>query len=219
MIIDNVNTKKYWERRFSSGDWEQKRGRAQTAHFASSQVAHFKFSRNFNGSLVDFGCGLGDAMPVYKKYFPNVNLVGIDVSESAISKCKERYGKIATFISGTHQNCPSVDIIVASNVFEHLSDDIEIAKVLLSKCKELYITVPYKEYPLCSEHVRTYDEKYFQVLGESEFVIFPSRGWSEHGRSMWKLFFKNLLRKLSGRPMQPRRMQIMFTFQGECSGY
>lgn len=219
MIIDNVNSKKYWEQRFSSGDWEQKRGRAQTAHFASSQVAHFKFDQNFNGSLVDFGCGLGDAMPVYKKFFPNANLVGIDVSESAISKCKERYVKIASFISGTHQNCPYADIIVASNVFEHLSDDVEIAKALLSKCKELYITVPYNELPLCSEHVRTYDEEYFQVLGESEFVIFPSRGWSEYGRSMWKLVFKNLLRRLSGRPIQTRRMQIMFIFQGEYSGY
>lgn len=210
MFIDNVNTKKYWEQRFSSGDWEQKRGRTQTAHFAASQVAHFKFDKDFSGSLVDFGCGLGDAMPVYKKFFPHAKLVGIDVSESAIAKCKERYGKIASFISGTHQNCPSADIIVASNVFEHLSDDIEIAKALLSKCKELYITVPYNELPLCSEHVRTYNEKYFQILGESDFVIFPSRGWSEYGRSKWKLAFKNLLCRLSGRSIQPRRMQIMY---------
>lgn len=217
MIINNVNSKKYWESRFSSGDWEQKRGRTQTAHFAAAQVAYFRLDKDFSGSLVDFGCGLGDAMPVYKKFFPNAKLLGIDVSESAISKCKERYRKLASFISGTHQNCPSADIIVASNVIEHLSDDIEIAKALLSKCKELYITVPYNELPLCPEHVRTYNEKYFQVLGESDFVIFPSRGWSEYGRSMWKLAFKNLLRRLSGRSIQSRRMQIMYRFRRLCA--
>lgn len=212
-LIRNINSRDYWEGRFSTGDWEQKRGRTQTAHFAASQVAHFKFSRDFSGSLVDFGCGLGDAMPVYRKFFPNAKLVGIDVSESAISKCKERYREIASFIRGTHQNCPSVDIIVASNVFEHLADDVEIAKALLGKCKELYITVPYNEFLLCPEHVRTYNEKYFQALGKSDFVIFPSKGWSEYGLSMWKLVFKNLMRRLSGKPRQSRRMQIMYRFR------
>lgn len=217
-LIRNINSRDYWEGRFSTGDWEQKGGRSQTAHFATAQVAHFGFDKNFSGSLVDFGCGLGDAIPVYNKFFPNAKLVGIDVSESAITKCKEQYGKIASFISGTHQNCPAADVIVASNVFEHLSDDVEIAKALLSKCKELYITVPYNELPLCPEHVRIYNEKYFQALGESDFVIFPSRGWSEYGRSMWKLVFKNLLRRLSGRPIQSRKMQIMFMFKGKHSG-
>lgn len=217
MFNDNVNSKKYWEQRFSSGDWEQKRGRTQTAHFAASQVAHFKFNKDFSGSLVDFGCGLGDAMPIYKKFFPNAKLLGIDVSESAISKCKARYGKIASFISGTHQNCPSADIIVASNVFEHLSDDVEIAKGLLSKCKELYITVPYNEFPLCSEHVRTYNENYFRALGEYEYAIFPSRGWTEYDWGLIKLGIKNILRRILGRDIRPRRMQIIFYFRGAQS--
>lgn len=216
-LASNVNSRVYWEGRFSTGDWEQKGGRSQTEHFAAAQVALFRFDKDFIGSLVDFGCGLGDAIPVYKKFFPNAKLVGIDVSESAISMCKERYGKIAHFIRGTHQKCPSADIIVASNVFEHLSDDVEIAKILLAKCRELYITVPYKEWPLCSEHVRTYNENYFSSLGDYKYIIFPSKGWSEYGISYVKLVVRNMFRMLLGQQMRARRIQIMFIFQGKCS--
>jgi hypothetical protein len=35
----NINTKTYWDRRFSSGDWELKKGRKQTTLFALSQAA------------------------------------------------------------------------------------------------------------------------------------------------------------------------------------
>lgn len=212
-LIWDINSREYWEGRFSTGDWEQKGGRSQTAHFATSQVPHFRFDKDFSGSLVDFGCGLGDAIPIYNKFFPNAKLLGIDVSESAISKCKERYGKIASFISGTHQNCPPADFIIASNVFEHLADDVEIARTLLGKCKELYITVPYNEYPLCSEHVRSYDKNHFRELGIYEYTIFPSRGWTEYGMSLIKLKVKNILKRIIGRNIRPRRMQIMFYFK------
>jgi hypothetical protein len=52
----------------------------------------------------------------------------MDISEEAIIKCKEKFGEIATFLSGTEVNVPKVDIIISSNVFEHLTDDLKIAK-------------------------------------------------------------------------------------------
>jgi hypothetical protein len=211
---ENINTTKYWENRFGSGDWEEKGGRIQTASFANAQVRHFLFNKNFDGVLIDFGCGLGDAIPVYHQFFPEAKLIGLDVSESAIQKCKARYGRFAEFIHGTHSDCPSADVIVASNVFEHLSGDIEIAKNLLGKCRELYITVPYKEWPLCSEHVRSYNEDYFRILGEYDYVIFPSRGWSEYNSSLAKLKLRNLAASFFGGAIRERKMQIMFRFFG-----
>jgi len=216
-IVENVNSRNYWEDRFSTGDWEDKGGRTQTASFAAAQVRHFCFPKEFAGLIVDFGCGLGDAIPIYKKFFPHAKLLGLDVSESAIEKCQARYGHIASFIPGTHQDIPVADIIVSSNVFEHLSDDVEIAQALLSKCRELYIIVPYKEYPLYSEHVRTYDENYFRALGEYKYIIYPSKGWSEYGFNYIKLIIKNMFRRLVGIPLQARRMQIMFIFHGAMS--
>jgi len=153
-MIDNINTSEYWDNRFSTGDWEEKQGRWQTESFARGQMRYIKSGIDFKGTILDFGCGLGDAMPVYKEYFPNANIVGIDHSQIAIDMSRKKYGSIASFIKGDHNNVPYVDIIIASNVFEHLTDDRKIAKLLLSKCKALYIIVPYKEWPLWSEHIK-----------------------------------------------------------------
>ena len=68
--MENINTKTYWDKRFSTGDWEDKEGRRQTKGFTQSQMRHIDIDKNFNATLLDFGCGLGDAIPVYRKYYP-----------------------------------------------------------------------------------------------------------------------------------------------------
>ncbi|MEA3467600.1 MAG: class I SAM-dependent methyltransferase [Thermodesulfobacteriota bacterium] len=70
----------------------------QTESFAKGQVEFLKILSDFVGTLVDFGCGLGDAMPIHKKKFPYAKLIGIDISQSAIDKCLVKYDEIATFI-------------------------------------------------------------------------------------------------------------------------
>lgn len=57
-------------------------------------------SNDFNGTILDFGYALGDAIPVYSKAFPNVKLFGIDISDHAIIECKKRFGLVAEFIAG-----------------------------------------------------------------------------------------------------------------------
>lgn len=213
-IREVVNSKAYWERRFSTGDWEERGGRTQTMSFATAQVRHFNLPMDFSGTILDFGCGLGDAIPVYRRFFPKAHFFGVDVSESAIEKCRGRYGAIATFAQGNHEQVPFSDVIVVSNVLEHLLNDKVIVQELLKKCKQLYVIVPYKEWPLCSEHIRTYDENYYHDLGPLEHTIFYSKGWSEYGGYLLKLKVKNVVRQLSGKPAVPRRRQIIFVFKG-----
>ncbi len=88
---------------------------------------------------------MGDAIPIYKKNFPKAKLIGLDISGEAIKKCRDKFGDIAQFICGDYTSVPEVDIIISSNVFEHLSNDKIIAEYLLNKCKILNIIVPYKE--------------------------------------------------------------------------
>jgi len=211
---ENINTKDYWEQRFSSNDWEDKQGRWQTESFSKGQMEYLRIASDFEGVMLDFGCGLGDAMPVYRENFPQAKLVGVDISQTAIDKCREKYGGIASFMQGDHRSIPEADIIIASNVFEHLTDDRSIAKCLLSKCSVLYIIVPYRERPLCPEHVNTYDEHYFSGLGKYDYQIFPCIGWTPYGlRGLYyNVYFKNIFRLLFGRPVRHRNMQIMFSF-------
>ena len=212
-MTSDANSKAYWDLRFSSGDWE-KRGRWQTTQFALGQVRHFAIGRNFAGTLLDFGCALGDALPVYRAHFPKAKLMGVDFSSRAIEACRLRYGSIGTFLEGGCETVPDVDVIVASNVLEHLPADREVARSLLLKCRELYVVVPYQERSLLAEHVNVYDELYFQGVGEYSWTVFPCRGWSAFGWDRWyRVYLKNVIRAALGRELRRRGLQIMFHFR------
>ncbi len=220
MTQANINTAAYWNDRFLSGHWEEVGGRAQTRDFAEAQLRAIGLPRSFSGSLLDFGCGLGDAFPVYRKAFPDARLIGMDVSSAAIDKCNERFPRLAQFLQGDHTMVPPVDVIVASNVLEHLSNDIEVATSLRSRCKALHIIVPFREDPRIDEHVHTYDRRYFRALGRPRERVYASRGWSQYGRrALWlDIYLKNLVRPLIGRPRVRRRMQIIYSFRDEDAG-
>jgi len=211
----NINTRRYWDHRFSSGDWCKKGGFDQTRGFAESIVAAVGIPRSFSGSICDFGCGAGDAMPVYRARFPRARLLGVDFSEAAIEFARSRHGGVADFQCGMASDVPRVDVIIASNVMEHLSNDVETAELLLEKCSMLTIVVPFRE-PLTAggEHVNTYDDSAFSRLGPTAVRTFATRGWSEFGwKALWKdIYLKNLLRPLLRRPVIRRKLQIMYTF-------
>lgn len=218
----NVNTKEYWDRRFSAnGDWESCGGREQTRAFAETQVRHLPISAGFRGSILDFGCGLGDGIPVYHRSYPMAQLHGIDLSVEAITKCREVYGSMASFVAGDHTTVPNVDIIIASNVMEHLSDDKSIVKVLLKKCKHLFVVVPYRErLGNWEEHVNSYDRHYFDQIGEVRTRVFASPGWSQYGwrKRWWNIHLKNIKRLARGQELRLRNMQILFHLRSESCG-
>ena len=64
----NINTKEYWDDRFGSGNWGRG-GRRQTFEYAKANVDQLRIPEDFNGTILDFGCALGDAIPVYKTKF------------------------------------------------------------------------------------------------------------------------------------------------------
>jgi SAM-dependent methyltransferase len=214
-MADNVNTRNYWEQRFSSGDWEAKRGRWQTQSFAKGQIPYIHLNGDFEGTLLDFGCGLGDAMPIYKESYPKAKLIGVDISQAAVDICRERYGSFAAFAQGDFSSVPEADVIITSNVLEHLDDDRTIASGLLSRCRHLYVITPYKEDPLCAEHIRSYDELHFKGVGEYSYKVYPCAGWSQFGiNDLWlQVRIKNVARFFLGRRLVRRNMQILFHFE------
>jgi hypothetical protein len=89
-----------------------------------------------------------------------------------------------------------------------------IAKNLLKKCDNLYIIVPFREQkPLVSEHVNIYAQDYFQALGNYDYKIFTSKGWSQFGVNLYyNVYFKNIFRLIIGRSIIKRAKQIIFIF-------
>ena len=217
MTQKNVNTRAYWEERFSSGDWEHASGRTQTRDFAEAFAPRLGLDETFQGTLLDFGCGLGDALPVYRRHFPRAKLLGMDLSVHAVRKCRQRYGEVAQFMQGGAAQAPEADIIVASNVLEHLDDDVGVARMLLARCRRLFVVVPYREWPRDKEHVRSYDDLSFAALRPIGRTVFVSRSWSEFGFKLWrKVYLKNLMQVLFGRPRRRRRRQVMYEFQSDA---
>jgi len=211
-----INSKEYWNYRFGSGDWEKKMGYNQTKSFAECQIRYFDIDKNFEGIITDFGCGAGDAFPIYKKYFPKAKLIGIDFSEKAIELCKKKYGTIADYYVSDVDGVLYSDIIICSNVLEHIEDDKRTVKKLLKKCKKLYVTVPYLERPLCSEHLRIYNINYFDEFRPVDKKIFLCEGWSHFGIDLiFNIYIKNIARFILGRPIVYQRRQIMYVFNGE----
>ena len=212
----NINSKDYWDKRFGSGDWDKNKGKRQTQQFTQSQIPLLNISKTFSGTILDFGCGQGDSLPILKNRYQSAKLIGLDISEEGVKIGHEKYENIANFICGDYLSVPNVDIIIASNVFEHLSDDTSIANHLLKKCSELFIFVPYKEklsVERNSEHVNSYDENYYNGIGKYKFTVFPCKGWSQFGPSLWfGVYLGNVIRKLLGRELRTRRLQICFHF-------
>jgi len=86
--------------------------------------------------ILDLGCGPGDLLD----YLPAVDYVGIDVEPKYIASARNRHGERGTFlcndvVSVNEEGLHQFDIIVASALIHHLSDD-ECIK-LFHKCRRL----------------------------------------------------------------------------------
>jgi hypothetical protein len=208
--MNNINTKGYWEKRFSSGSWNNA-GKRQTEEYAKANINLMNISTDFNGKIIDFGCALGDAIPLYKKSFPNAKIIGLDISETAIEICKKRYGTIAQFYACDISTIPNADIIIASHVFEHITDDKKLVTELLTKCSQLFVFVPYMEFPLYVEHVNSYDENYYADIRTSDYKIFEVKYRSKIG---FVQFLKNSLTLNFRVYTEFSKQIIMFHFKG-----
>jgi SAM-dependent methyltransferase len=80
-------TSKYWERRYAKGGSSGPGSRGQLAAFKAAVINGF-IRENGIESVVEFGCGDGGqlALADYPRY------VGLDVSKTAILRCKQRFG-------------------------------------------------------------------------------------------------------------------------------
>lgn len=73
--------------------------------------------------IVDFGCGLGDALNLLARRFQVSDAVGIDISSKMISSAREQYPHY-TFIEGSVEKLKDIkaDLITFIDVLEHLED-------------------------------------------------------------------------------------------------
>lgn len=162
-----INSKKYWEDRFSSGSWDQWQGEKQTAFF--TRVA-LKYLPNWlledidinDYRILDAGCAKGEGTNILKQYFTRSDIIGIDFSESAIKEAKNNYPVCNFYCEDINNIKDKYDVVFCSNVLEHFKNPFSVLDNLLEVTdKYLLILLPFQEENLTDEHFIRFDYNSF----------------------------------------------------------
>lgn len=208
-----------------NGVWEQKHGPQQTRRLALSFHRAIAVPLDVH-SVLDLGCSLGDALPVWKARYPEIRLFGCDVTDNAVRRCQERFGHIATiFKSGFEDLAGHYDAIYCSHVLEHFEQHVEIAAHLLQYCRILYALVPFNElrdnrplrpsdgdWHVASLYSDSFDELVRSRAAESietKVIPFPRVWW----RRAAGLMLRAARSALTGKPQFQEQLQIVFTIR------
>lgn len=190
--IPNINTQAYWENRFSTNDWAEFGGAEQSKFFGSLLVDLLPgwLSQEFihsNYSMLDIGCAEGQGTNEIKKAFPNLDITGIDFSESAIETAKTLYPHIQFQVADAESYQNLFDVIVLSNVLEHLSDPQGVLHKLLDRVnKHLIIMVPFEDTRGIQEHINFYSYASFpQKIDGADLTFFTKYDCRNLRNSYW----------------------------------
>lgn len=158
-----INTKPYWENRFSQ-DWDKNNGPSQTQFFcelATKLIPKWtKDSINSTDmSICDWGCAEGEGTEILSKFF-NTAVTGVDFSETAIKKAKDRYPHLnfssENFLSSKIDT--SFNVIFSSNTLEHFDDPWKVFESLSERATDyIILLLPFKEINPIEEHFYSFD--------------------------------------------------------------
>ncbi len=218
----NPNTRDTYEEEYQEGGlYDQQGGSCQTYLFAKYFHRHFRVPLSGAFSVLDMGCAVGDALPVWKQKYPQARLYGCDVSPTAIRRAEEKSGNLAQFFVGGFEELNEVyDVIYCSNVLEHFEAYEQIAAHLIKHCKILYVITPFSELKNRSPmrlkhgkfHVTSFYQDSFDFLTESGLAArINTKVFRAPGAWSWTFKYRcyRLLRSaLLGDPIEQEPLQI-----------
>jgi 2-polyprenyl-3-methyl-5-hydroxy-6-metoxy-1,4-benzoquinol methylase len=99
-----------------------------------------------NIDIVDLGCGTGELLYSLRKYYKNARCYGVDYNERSIEEAKRLGGSELYFIRGSYTDIFTViqkaDLVICSEVFEHVEDYHDLLKALSNLVKpEGYLSI------------------------------------------------------------------------------
>ncbi len=110
----------YWDQRYSSGGNSGSGSYGRLADFKAEILNGFVAEKKIQ-SIIEFGCGDGNQLSLanYPRY------LGIDVSEKAISLCKDRFSsnKTVEFLTLPEYDNQSAELALSLDVIFHLIED------------------------------------------------------------------------------------------------
>jgi SAM-dependent methyltransferase len=163
--------------------------------------------RDKNLRILDFGSGVGNAIPFFQRYFTSYHLICADVSERSLGIAERRFGKLADYVLFTGETLPFksdvFDVAVAACVFHHIPEMEhllllrELRRVLSTRAGRLFL---YEHNPLNPVTVHAVNTCAF----DRDAVLIPSWKMREKLREAgysnitvyYRVFFPRLLKFL-----------------------
>ena len=187
-----VNTREYWAERFCF-DWEAKQGREQTRFFARLALRHLPDAvvediRAGALSICDFGCALGDALPVLAQAFPGSAVCGVDFASPAVEPARVLYPDHEFYQSSAMSEVPRpFDVIYCSNTLEHFADpSTPLLDLARAARRYLLVLVPFRERERIAEHFVSFDFPSFPIrIGPLNLAAFREFDASTETPSYW----------------------------------
>src|ERR1700676_3129425 len=158
-----INSLDYWNKRFFE-DWIAKGGRKQTAFFAELSCRELPDwfvgeVRARKSTIFDYGCALGDALPVLQRAFPDSPIRGGDVAQVGLGIARALHpGFEFVDVNAIGDAGKVADIVYCSNTLEHFENWREILDRLSRHAKEyVVVVVPFEEEDRIDEHAATFE--------------------------------------------------------------
>jgi len=158
-----INSPDYWNKRFFD-DWITNGGRQQTAFFARLCCRELpdwfvEEVRARKPAIFDYGCALGDALPVLQAVFPASPIRGGDVAQVGLGLARALHPAFEFVDVNTIGAAAKLaDIVYCSNTLEHFENWREILDRLSRRAGEFVIVVvPFEEEDRLDEHAATFE--------------------------------------------------------------
>jgi SAM-dependent methyltransferase len=185
-------------------------------YFAEYKIAdlahHFSGTQSSIRQIADFGSGIGNSIPYFRRYFPDANLSCVDVSARSIQQAQDRFPGNESFLLIEGESIPidnaSRDIVFSACVFHHipLEDHERWLKELLRITRPGGVLAIYEHNPLNPLTVRAFntcplDKNAVLIRAGTLRSACLAAGWSNVSTA-YRLFFPRSLKYL--RPLERR---------------
>lgn len=163
-------------------------------------------------NILDFGSGIGNSIPYFRKYFPGSSLACADVSARSMEVSRSRFPGNENYVLIGNGHLPlesgSQDVVFSACVFHHIphSEHLQWLSELRRVTRKGGLLAIYEHNPLNPLTVRAVNTCPLDVNAHLIFAGQMRRraaaaGWSQ-ARTDYRLFFPAFLAKL--RPLEQR---------------
>src|SRR4030042_13109 len=163
-------------------------------------------------NILDLGCGYGQILQAIKEEYPKKNLTGVEISPVRIDFLNKKIPNckfLCKDVCDTKLKDKSFDLIISTQVIEHLEDDKELVNEMLRLCKKkgyIYVTSVIKK-----------PWAIYKYRNKGKFVLDPTHEKEYKNSKEFLDLFKDKFKLIHGKVFPVKRK--LFSFKLKIPGY